>query len=122
MKLLGAKLRGIFAKFSEALPPSFAKATEGSPRLQPRSKLRGIRRRRIKARRVDFTAMPTAKSRRVVWLRNRPGVSAISLSYKNEISCDRCGHTASVGVGRLLEKVGLHRDRDAATSFGWKKI
>jgi hypothetical protein len=30
MKLLGAKLRGIFAKFSEALPPSFAKATEGS--------------------------------------------------------------------------------------------
>ena len=49
MKLLGAKLRGIFAKFSEALPPSFAKATEGSPRLHPRSKLRGIRRRRIKA-------------------------------------------------------------------------
>ena len=48
MKLLGAKLRGIFAKFSEALPPSFAKATEGSPRLHPRSKLRGIRRRRIK--------------------------------------------------------------------------
>ena len=48
MKLLGAKLRGIFAKFSEAVPPSFAKATEGSPRLHPRSKLRGIRRRRIK--------------------------------------------------------------------------
>ena len=47
MKLLGAKLRDIFAKFSEALPPSFAKATEGSPRLHPRSKLRGIRRRRI---------------------------------------------------------------------------
>jgi len=47
MKLLGAKLRGIFAKFSEALPPSFAKATEGSPHLHPRSKLRGIRRRRI---------------------------------------------------------------------------
>ena len=47
MKLLGAKLRGIFAKFSEALSPSFAKATEGSPRLHPRSKLRGIRRRRI---------------------------------------------------------------------------
>jgi len=61
MKLLGAKLRGIFAKFSEALPPSLptppkrplrlrrpgAKATEGSPRLHPRSKLRGIRRRRI---------------------------------------------------------------------------
>jgi len=38
MKLLGAKLRGIFAKFSEALPPSFAKATEGSPHLHPRSK------------------------------------------------------------------------------------
>ena len=35
------------AKFSEALPPSFAKATEGSPHLHPRSKLRGIRRRRI---------------------------------------------------------------------------
>ena len=35
-------------KFSEALPPSFAKATEGSPRLHPRSKLQGIRRRRIK--------------------------------------------------------------------------
>ena len=48
MKLLGAKLRGIFAKFSEALSPSFAKATEGSPHLHPRSKLRGIRRRRIK--------------------------------------------------------------------------
>jgi hypothetical protein len=47
MKLLGAKLRGIFAKFSEALPPSFAKATEGSPHLHPRSKPRGIRRRRI---------------------------------------------------------------------------
>jgi hypothetical protein len=47
MKLLGAKLRGIFAKFSEALTPSFAKATEGSPHLHPRSKLRGIRRRRI---------------------------------------------------------------------------
>jgi len=47
MKLLGAKLRGILAKFFEALPPSFAKATEGSPRLHPRSKLRGIRRRRI---------------------------------------------------------------------------
>jgi len=31
MKLLEATLRGIFAKFSEALPPSFAKATEGSP-------------------------------------------------------------------------------------------
>jgi hypothetical protein len=49
--------RGIFAKFSESLPPSFAKATEGSPRLHPRGirqrtdqpwlKLRGIRRRRI---------------------------------------------------------------------------
>jgi hypothetical protein len=48
MKLLGAKLRGIFAKFFEALQPSFAKATEGSPHLHPRSKLRGIRRRRIK--------------------------------------------------------------------------
>jgi hypothetical protein len=61
MKLLGAKLRGIFAKFFEALPPSLptppkqslrlrrpgAKDTEGSPRLHPRSKLRGIRRRRI---------------------------------------------------------------------------
>jgi hypothetical protein len=47
MKLLGAKLRRIFAKFSEAFPPSFAKATEGSPHLHPRSKLRGIRRRRI---------------------------------------------------------------------------
>ena len=47
MKLLGAKLRGIFAKFFEALQPSFAKATEGSPHLHPRSKLRGIRRRRI---------------------------------------------------------------------------
>ena len=35
------------AKVSEALPPSFAKATEGSPHLHPRSKLRGIRRRRI---------------------------------------------------------------------------
>ena len=45
---LGAKLRGIFAKFSEALATSFAKATEGSPRLHPRSKLRAIRRRRIK--------------------------------------------------------------------------
>ena len=47
MKLLEAKLRGIFAKFSEALPPSLptppkqslrlrrpgAEATEGSPRL-----------------------------------------------------------------------------------------
>jgi hypothetical protein len=29
MKLLGAKLRGILAKFSEALPPSFAKAYGG---------------------------------------------------------------------------------------------
>ena len=61
MKLLGAKLRGIFAKFFEALQPSLptppkqslrlrrpgAKATEGSPHLHPRSKLRGIRRRRI---------------------------------------------------------------------------
>ena len=47
MKLLGEKLRGIFAKFSKALPPSFAKATEGSPHLHPRSKVRGIRRRRI---------------------------------------------------------------------------
>jgi hypothetical protein len=32
MKLLGAKLRGIFAKFSEALPPSFAKATQQAAR------------------------------------------------------------------------------------------
>jgi hypothetical protein len=49
MKLLGAELRRIFAKFSEALPPSFATAKEVSPRLHPRSKLRGIRRRRMKS-------------------------------------------------------------------------
>jgi hypothetical protein len=50
---LAAKLRGIFAKFSEALPPSYAKATESSPRLHPRSKLRGIRQRRIKTKKPD---------------------------------------------------------------------
>ena len=47
MKLLGAKLRGVFAKLFEALPPSFAKATEGSPHLHPRGKLRGTRRSRM---------------------------------------------------------------------------
>ena len=41
-----SKLRGILRNSPKPLP-SFAKATEGSPRLHPRSKLRGIRRRRI---------------------------------------------------------------------------
>jgi len=53
----GWKLRGILRNSPTRRPeplggvpkplPSFAKATEGSPRLHPRSKLRGIRRRRI---------------------------------------------------------------------------
>jgi hypothetical protein len=60
MKLLGAKLRGIFAKFSEAFPPLFAKATEASPRLHPRSKLRGIRRRRIMPKK---TAVPMGEQK-----------------------------------------------------------
>ena len=42
----GLKLRGILRNSQKPLP-SFAKATEGSPRLHPRSELRGIRRRRI---------------------------------------------------------------------------
>ena len=42
----GRKLRGILRNFQKPLP-SFAKAMEGSPRLHPRSTLRGIRRRRI---------------------------------------------------------------------------
>ena len=42
-----SKLLGILRNSPKPLP-SFAKATEGSPRLHPRSKLRGIRRRRIK--------------------------------------------------------------------------
>jgi hypothetical protein len=42
-----SKLRGSLRNSPKPLP-SFAKATEGSPRLHPRSKLRGIRRRRIK--------------------------------------------------------------------------
>jgi hypothetical protein len=42
----GLKLRGILRNSSNPLP-SFAEATEGSPRLIPHSKLRGIRRRRI---------------------------------------------------------------------------
>ena len=41
-----SKLRGILRNSPKPLP-SFAKATEGSPRLHPRSKLRGIQRRRI---------------------------------------------------------------------------
>jgi hypothetical protein len=40
------KLWGILRN-SPKPPPSFAKATEGSPCLHPRSKLRDIRRRRI---------------------------------------------------------------------------
>ena len=58
IKLLGAKLRGIFAKFFEALQPSFAKATEGSPHLHPRSKLRGIRRRRMKSASATIQRVP----------------------------------------------------------------
>ncbi len=42
-----SKLRGILRNSPKPLP-SFAKATEGSPRLHPRSELRGIRRRRIR--------------------------------------------------------------------------
>jgi len=42
-----SRLRGILRNSPKPLP-SFAKATEGSPRLHPRSKLQGIRRRRIK--------------------------------------------------------------------------
>ena len=52
-----SKLRGILRNFPTRRPeplggmpkplPSFAKATEGSPRLHPCSKLQGIRRRRI---------------------------------------------------------------------------
>ena len=55
MKLLAAKLRGILRNSPKPLP-SFAKATEGSLRLHPRSKLRGIRRRRIK--RSGFSSTP----------------------------------------------------------------
>ena len=61
MKLLGAKLRGIFAKFFEALQPSFAKATEGSPHLHPRSKLRGIRRRRINGLLILIVLIPNLR-------------------------------------------------------------
>ena len=46
---LRSKLRGILRNSPKPLP-SFAKATEGSPRLHPRSELRGIRRRRINMR------------------------------------------------------------------------
>jgi hypothetical protein len=66
MKLLGAKLRGIFAKFSEALPPSFAKATKGSPHLHPRSKLRGIRRRRIKKGKGTIRPLPFQNLKRLM--------------------------------------------------------
>ena len=45
----GWKLRGVLRNSSKPLP-SFAKATEGSPRLHPRSELRGIWRRRINKR------------------------------------------------------------------------
>ncbi len=46
-----SKLRGILRNSPKPLP-SFAKATEGSPRLHPRSKLRGIRRRRINSHNI----------------------------------------------------------------------
>lgn len=45
MKLLAAKLRGICG-ILRSIQPCFAKASQGSPRLHPRSKLRGTRRRR----------------------------------------------------------------------------
>ena len=52
MKLRAAELRGILRNSSEAeYPPSLATGelrTGYSPRLHPQSKLRGIRRRRIK--------------------------------------------------------------------------
>jgi len=53
----GRKLRGILRN-SPKPRPSFAKATEGSPRLHPRSKLRGIRRRRIKPCRETSSGFP----------------------------------------------------------------
>ena len=74
MKLLGAKLRGIFAKFFEALSLSFAKATKGSPRLYPRSirqrtdqpwlKLCGIWRRRMKNAAQNWIRCRVAQTRR----------------------------------------------------------
>lgn len=45
----GRKLQGILRNSPKPLP-FFAKAREGSPRFHPCSKLRGIRRRRIKER------------------------------------------------------------------------
>ncbi len=49
-----SKLRGILRNSPKPLP-SFAKATEGSPRLHPRSKLWGIRRRRINIRSSSYS-------------------------------------------------------------------
>ena len=47
-----SKLRGILRNSPKPLP-SFAKATEGSPCFHPRSKLRGIRRRRITLQHIE---------------------------------------------------------------------
>ena len=72
----GRKLRGILQNSPKPLP-SFAKATEGSPRLHPRSsllrrssrfgyegrKLRGIRRRRIMQQMADGAEAPCMHAR-----------------------------------------------------------
>ena len=60
-----SKLRGILRNSPKPLP-SFAKATEGSPRLHPRSELRGIRRRRIKP---SLYSLAVSSSKYNGWMR-----------------------------------------------------
>ena len=98
MKLLGAKLRGIFAKFFEALQPSFAKATEGSPHLHPRSKLRGIRRRRIKLWEQKDNLNPRSRLTTAGTLLARlPPVIRRNVQILSDINVMRIRHRGSIG-------------------------